>query len=171
LDPFQDCLKKGRLREIQPDPQLVDTELRAAQAELDRARTRYASGAWADVILQSYFGVYRAAQAALRARGYRDTNLFALTSALQRLYLDEKQLPDDTVRWLRDAKEIKDLVYEGGRGSQYEAQSMLAWALSFTRAVFGLLARPDFPPQAINPSLPTVRERRPRRGGPGSPRR
>lgn len=167
MDPFEDCLRKGRLKQIDADPAKVAEELTTALDELERARSRFAEANWSEAATQGYFATYRAARAAVCARGYRDTNLYGLCAALQRLYVDTDELPPTVIDHLREAKDVKDVVYEGRRGSRHDAQPVLERGIDFVRAVVRLLAIEGFDADAIDPTLPEVRERR---RGPDRPR-
>jgi uncharacterized protein (UPF0332 family) len=161
LDRFEDCLKKGRLKPAESTPELLGDAIRGALAELDRGRSRHASGAWDDALTQGFFAAYRAAQAALRARGYRDTNMYGLCAGLQHLFVEPGLLSAESVDQLREAKDQKDLVYEDGlRATPQEAHDMVLWAAIFIRRVLEILAIPEFDPGKVEVSLPPPRQRR-----------
>ncbi len=169
LDRFEDCLKKGRLKPTESTPELVRDEIRRSLAELERGRSRHASGAWDDALMQGFFAAYRSAQAALRSRGYRDTNMYGLCVGLQHLFVEPGLLASQSVDLLREAKDQKDLVYEGGnRATAQEAHDMVLWAAAFVRRILEILAIPEFDPGKVDVSLPPPRQRRsppPRPGG------
>jgi uncharacterized protein (UPF0332 family) len=170
VDPFEDCLAKGRLKKAEIQPEKVAEELRVAMDELARSRSRYAGGNWAEAATQGYFAIYRAARGAILARGYRDTNLYGLCAGLQRLFVDTEEMPRECVDVLRDAKEIKDVIYEGGRSSRREARQVLIAAQLFLKRVLAALALPGFPPETVDTTVPEVNEgqrgRPPFRGDP-----
>jgi len=169
LNRFEDCLKKGRLKRVEASAETVAGELRTALQELERSRVRYANGAWSESLMQGYFAAYRAARAALLASGYRDTNLFGLCAGLEHTLVEPGRLPGDEIRRLCDAKDRKDIVYEGdARASAAEADEILRWSSGFVRRMIEILALPGFDPQAVDrappprgparPSLPPHRE-------------
>ncbi len=161
MDPFEDCLAKGRLKKVEPDPAKVEEEIANALQELERSRQRYSSGNWGDAATQGYFAMYRSARAAVYSRGYRDTNLYGLCAALQRIFVDSEELPSGSVDMLRNAKDIKDIVYEGERGSRQEARDVLLSAQQFVKGILTALALPKFDPGTIETTLPEVSSRPP----------
>jgi uncharacterized protein (UPF0332 family) len=159
VDRFDDCLAKGRLKKIESEPEKAAQELRSSIEELERSRVRYGGGNWADASTQGYFAIYRAARAALYSRGYRDTNLYGLCAGLQRLFVDTEEMPAESIDMLKDAKEIKDVIYEGGRSSRHESRQVLLAAQLFVKRVLKALALPDFDPESVEITLPEVSER------------
>ncbi len=155
MDPFEDCLSKGRLKRIRPDAELIAAELAVARGEFERARASYVKGHWDESITQSYFAMYRCARAVIHSLGYRDTNVYGLCVALQSLLVDNDPTVDrDTVRQIRAAKDLKDGVYGGYRGAPREARNLLQWTLRLAKAVFGRLSLPGFDPSDINTTMP-----------------
>jgi uncharacterized protein (UPF0332 family) len=154
MKPFEDCVAKGRLKKIEPDIERVAHELETAKEELSRARTAFALRRWDETATQAYFAMSRCARAAINARGYRDTNLYGLCVGLQALFVDAGDLAEQTVKQLRDAKDLKDLVYAGGRASPDKAQNVLTWVQTMAKEVFGQLALPGFDANEIETDLP-----------------
>ena len=154
MDPFEDCIKKGRLKAMEPNAERVAKELDTAKDELERARACYIGGNWDETATQAYFAMFRCARAAINSRGYRDTNLYALCVALQKLYLDNDELDGGTVKHLREAKDIKDAVYGGHRAPEHSARNLLQWAQSLAKAMFERLSLPGFDASEIDLALP-----------------
>ncbi|MBD3237738.1 MAG: hypothetical protein GF330_13625, partial [Candidatus Eisenbacteria bacterium] len=172
MDPFEDCLVKGRLKKIDVDVERVASELQTAQEELTRARACYAGGNWGETATQAYFALFRTARAAINSQGYRDTNLYGLLAGVRKLYVETDKLPAKFIDAIRDSKDIKDVIYEGGRATRRDARQVLGWALGFVKTVFGLLALPGFDADAIDATLPEPQPRAERSGrnGDGPPR-
>ncbi len=165
MDPFEDCLAKGRLKEVETDPEKIAAELDTAREELARARSAYGDGNWGAAVTQGYFALYRAAKAALLAKGYRETNLYGLTVGLKRLFVEPGKIPEQVIHQIRDAKDAKDLIYDGGRSNRGEARQIVSWAQHLLKRVFELLMLPGFEPDSIDTTLPEPKER-PRMRGP-----
>lgn len=125
MDPFDDCLNKGRLRAVEPDPDTIMSEMLVAREELGRARSRSNERRYEDCLVQSYFAMFRAAKALLRKRGYKDTNLYSLLVGLRKLYVETGDLEAHHVSMLSSGKEQKDLVYEGARCSPRDTRALL----------------------------------------------
>lgn len=168
MDRFEDCLKKGRLKRVESTPDLVADAIRKALAELERGRSRHANAAWDDALMQGFFAAYRAAQAALRARGYRDTNMYGLCIGLEHLFVEPGLLDATSVERLREAKDQKDLVYEGGlRATPQEAHDVVLWAAALVRRILEILAIPEFDPAKVEVALPPPRPRKSPHSGSG----
>jgi hypothetical protein len=154
VDPFEQCLARGRLKASEPDAERVAAELNTALAELARARACFVSGNWDETATQAYFAMYRCARAAINARGYRDTNLFGLSVGLERLFLVPEGLPMAVTKQMREAKDVKDAVYAGHRATAQQARSVLLWSQGLAKMVFTRVRLPGFDPNTIDDSLP-----------------
>jgi uncharacterized protein (UPF0332 family) len=154
VDPFDQCVARGRLKPAEPDAERIAAELQTALAELERARACFVSGNWDETATQAYFAMYRSARAAIHARGYVDTNLFGLCVGLERLFIVPEGLSLAMVRQLREAKDVKDAVYAGHRATSHQARAMLLWSQSLAKMVISRVRLPGFDPDSIDDSLP-----------------
>ncbi len=154
MGPFEDCVRKGRLKQTEPDAERIASELGTAKEELDRARSCYLGGNWDEAVTQAYFCMYRCARAGINARGYRDTNLYGLCAAVQKLLVEPGEVDAETVKRIRDAKDIKDAVYDGHRASPHSARNLLQWAQVLAKVVFGKVALPGFDAAEIDVAIP-----------------
>jgi len=161
MDVFQDCLTKGRIKQIEPDVNLAAKELDTAREELQRARAGYAAGRWDEAVTQAYFALHRCARAAIASRGYKDTNLYGLLIAVEHLFIEPGLLPPATTKQIRQAKDIKDSVYDSRRATFYEARQVLQWSLEMAKAIFTRLALPGFEGTQIDTALPEPASSRP----------
>jgi uncharacterized protein (UPF0332 family) len=161
MDVFQDCLTKGRIKQIEPDVNLAAKELDTAREELQRARAGYVAGRWDEAVTQAYFALHRCARAAIASRGYKDTNLYGLLIALDHLFVETGLLPPTTSRQIRQAKDIKDSVYDSRRATFHEARQVLQWSQDLAKAVFARLALPGFDAAQIDTTLPEPTGSRP----------
>ncbi len=154
VDPFEDCLKKGRLKQIEPDAERVAGELAAAREEIERARSCYLGGNWDECATQAYFALYRCSRAAINSRGYRDTNLYGLCAAVEKLFVETEEMPREVIRQIKEGKDIKDAVYDGHRATQSQARAVLQSALNVGKYVFTKLSLPGFEGQEIETTIP-----------------
>ncbi|MBU1700496.1 MAG: HEPN domain-containing protein [Candidatus Eisenbacteria bacterium] len=146
MDPFEDCIKKGRLKPVEPDIDEIKKEILTAEEELTRARTCFAEKRFEDCLVQSYFAMFRSARTLIRKKGYRDTNMYSLLTGLKKLFVEPEELERHLVDVLSLAKEQKDLVYEGARCHFQDTQAILRNSEVFCNRVRELLAIPDLPP-------------------------
>jgi uncharacterized protein (UPF0332 family) len=154
VDAFQDCLNKGRLKEIEPNAEVVSSELETALDEIERARNGYENGNWNETASQSYFALFRCARAAIKSKGYKETNLYGLCAAVQKLFVDEDLLPAMIIKQIKRAKDIKDAVYNDHRVSHRDARELLKWTLIMASDVFSIVNLPGFSSDQIETTLP-----------------
>jgi uncharacterized protein (UPF0332 family) len=146
LDPFEDCLRKGRLKPIEPNLDEIRKELETAAEELLRARSCFRDRRYDECLVQSYFAMFRSAKALVRKKGYRDTNMYSLLAALRKLYVEPGELGAHFLDLLSLAKDQKDLVYEGARCSVRDTKAVWRNSEDFCARARELVAIPDLPP-------------------------
>ncbi len=113
-------------------------------SELVRARTCFTDGRLEECVVQGYFAMYRLLRALLLQAGYRDTNLFSLSTGIERLFAGTDGMAG-LVAVLREAKDRKDLVQQGGRTSRKDAKTILDGAEVTYRLTRGLIPLARFP--------------------------
>jgi uncharacterized protein (UPF0332 family) len=128
LDPFEDCLKKGRLRSIEPDLQGIRSEMSTARDELDRARRGFARNRHEESLVQSYFAMCRSVKSLLWSKGYKDTNVYSLIAGLRKLFVETGQLDESDLAMLAFGKDQKDHVYNGAQCHVRDSRRVLRHA-------------------------------------------
>lgn len=128
MDAFDSCLRNGRLKRVDPDPDKIDKEVQTAISELGRARDCFYDGDFEECIVQAYFAMNRTLRVMLLHKGYRDTNLYSLIAGLERLYVDPGEMDHHLLEILKLAKDQKDLVQEGARSGRKETRLILGGA-------------------------------------------
>jgi uncharacterized protein (UPF0332 family) len=90
---FEECLERGKIVAITPDPVLVEKELAEAAADLASAERSLAIGdeKWATV--QAYYALFHALRAPVLRLGYREKSHTCLRFAVEALLVDTGQLP------------------------------------------------------------------------------
>jgi uncharacterized protein (UPF0332 family) len=152
VDAFESCLRNGRLRRVESDPEKVDKEIRTAVSELGRARTSYADGNDEECVIQSYFAMNRVLRVLLQREGYRDTNLYSLVAGLDHLYVKTGRMENHLLEILKLAKDQKDLVQEGARCGRKETRLILSGADETMEVAREELALGDIPELDTQPS-------------------
>ena len=151
MDAFESCLRNGRLKRVESDPEKIDKEIRTAISELSRARSCYADGNDEECVIQSYFAMNRVLRALLQRMGYRDTNVYSLLAGLEHVYVQTGRMENHLLEILKLAKDQKDLVQEGARCGRKETRLILSGAeetMEVAREELGLGEIPelDSPP-------------------------
>jgi uncharacterized protein (UPF0332 family) len=128
VDAFESCLRNGRLKRIEPDPEKIGKEVQTAVSELSRARVCYADGNYEECVVQSYFSSNRVFRVLLNQAGFRDTNLYSLAAGVDRLLVQTGRVERPLLDILKLAKDQKDLVQEGARCGRKETRLILGGA-------------------------------------------
>lgn len=128
VDAFDSCLRNGRLKRAEPDPEKIQREVATAISELARARACYADGNYEECVVQSYFSSNRIFRVLLNQAGYRDTNLYSLAAGVDRLLVQTGRIDESLLQILKLAKDQKDLVQEGARCGRKETRLILSGA-------------------------------------------
>lgn len=125
---FETCLRNGRLKRVDPDPDKVDQEIRTAIAELRDARGCYAQGNHEECVLHSFFAMNRIFRVLLLKLGYRDTNVYSMLAGLDHLYVQTGRMENHLIEILKLARDQKDLVQNGARCGREETRLILSGA-------------------------------------------
>ncbi|MDM7914630.1 MAG: HEPN domain-containing protein [Candidatus Eisenbacteria bacterium] len=150
MNPFESCIRNGRLKPAEVDDATLAREIQTGIDELVKARNCFHNGRFEETVVQAYFAMYRAAKSLLLAGGYRDSNLYSLTAGVQRLYVEPGALDPKLVDLLRIAKDQKDLVHEGARCGKKDTRVILAAAERLVARAVELLALPNVSPPEPN---------------------
>jgi uncharacterized protein (UPF0332 family) len=157
VDAFDSCLRNGRLKRVEPDPEKIDKEIRTAISELSRARDCHADGNDEECVIQSYFAMNRVLRVLLQRAGYRDTNLYSLLAGLDKVYVQAGRMENHLLEILKLAKDQKDLVQEGARCGRKETRLILSGAeetMEVAREEFTLGEIPELDSQPVDPEEP-----------------
>lgn len=145
MDAFESCLKNGRLKKVESDPEKIGKEVETAVSELVRARGCFVDGNYEECIIQAYFSMNRTLRILLVNAGYRDTNLYSLVAGLDRLFVQTGRMESSLLEILKLAKDQKDLVQEGARCSRKETRLILNGAEEAMDHVRDVLQLDDIP--------------------------
>ena len=105
---FEECLERGRIVAIAPDPALVEKELREAAADLVSAERSLDNGddKWATV--QAYYAIFHALRAPVLQRGYREKSHTCLRFAVEALLVDSGELPPSVLTDLQQVMRARE---------------------------------------------------------------
>jgi len=82
---IKECLDKGFLKKIKPDPKLVEKEFKEANYDLEKAEHALKEDDFKWCIVKSYYSMFHAARAVLFSLGYRERRHFAVQIVLEDL--------------------------------------------------------------------------------------
>ena len=129
--PYQNCLKKGKIKPFSRGKALVAKELETAAADLERAKKTYAEGDYKWATIQVYYAMFHSARALLYAKNLREHSHFCLIVAIKELYVTNKQLPVDLLETLQEAKDLREEADYYHRWSKQGCEKLLKSAREF----------------------------------------
>lgn len=105
---FEECLERGRIVAIAPDPALVEKELREAAADLVSAERSLENGddKWATV--QAYYAIFHALRAPVLRLGYREKSHTCLRFAVEALPVDTGRMPSSVLTDLQQVMRARE---------------------------------------------------------------
>jgi len=125
---FEDCLERGKIVRIAPDPALVGKELREAEADLLASEKSLAdqNAKWA--IIQGYYSIFHSLRSLVFARGYREKSHRCLKYAVEALLVDSGQLEPEVLDQFSFAMHVREGADYGNAYDPTTAQMIVASA-------------------------------------------
>lgn len=82
---IQECIERGFLRKIEPDPKIIEKELKEAEYDIERAKHALGEKDFKWCIIKSYYAMFHAARAVLFSLGLKERRHFAVQVVLEDL--------------------------------------------------------------------------------------
>ena len=117
---FEECIERGKIVRITPDPDLVRKELREASADLRAAERSLAEHLEKWAIIQGYYSMFHALRPRVFALGYREKSHRCLKYAIEALLVDTGTLDRDVLDQFSFAIRIRE---GADYGNVYDAQA------------------------------------------------
>lgn len=105
---FEDCLKKGKIREFSRGKILVKKELESATLDLQAAEDSFKDKNYKWTTVQTYYSMFHSARALLYNKNYREKSHYCLIEALRTLYADEGFIGYWLIEALQKAKTLRE---------------------------------------------------------------
>jgi len=105
---FEECLKRGKIKEFSQGKALVQKELDTATRDLADGKEGSGRGKYKWSTVQSYYSMFHSARALLYAKNYREKSHFCLIIALNHLYVNPGILPAHFVEALQKGKALRE---------------------------------------------------------------
>jgi uncharacterized protein (UPF0332 family) len=105
---FEDCLKRGKIKEFSQGKELVQKELATAEKDFLDGQEGFRREKYKWTTIQSYYAMFHTARALLYAKNYREKSHFCLIIALRHLYVDTGELPVYFVEALQKGKALRE---------------------------------------------------------------
>ncbi|MEW6102181.1 MAG: HEPN domain-containing protein [Candidatus Omnitrophota bacterium] len=129
--PYQDCLKKGKIKQFSRGKALISKELETATSDLERAKKTYADEDYKWATIQIYYAMFHSARALLYAKNLREHSHYCLIVAIKELYVVNKQLSVDLLEALQEAKDLREEADYYHRWSKQGCEKLLKSAQDF----------------------------------------
>ena len=125
---FEECLERGKIVAIAPDPALVEKELAEAASDLASAERSLENGddKWATV--QAYYAIFHALRAPVLRLGYREKSHTCLRFAVEALLVDSGELPPSVLTDLQQVMRAREGADYGAVYSSSSATMAIAAA-------------------------------------------
>ena len=105
---FQDCLKRGKIKEFSRGKSLVSKELIAAKSDLNIAKSTLKVKGYKWATIQSYYSMFHSARALLYSKDFREKSHYCLIRALKALFASTGQVPLKLVEKMQKAKMLRE---------------------------------------------------------------
>ena len=128
---FDECLRKGRIRDFSRGKSLTAKELKTAEKDIEEAKDTFARGKYKWSTIQSYYSMFHSGRALLYVKNYREKSHYCLIVALRALYVDKKLLPSSLIESLQRSKRLREEADYYDEWSKEGAESLLQSAEKF----------------------------------------
>ena len=105
---FEQCLKRGKIKEFSQGKALVQKELQTAEKDLVDGKEGFERKKYKWTTIQCYYVMFHAARALLYAKNYREKSHYCLIVALKHLYADPGKLPVYFIEALQKGKALRE---------------------------------------------------------------
>ena len=85
MTDIHECIEKGYLKKIEPDPKIIEKEITEADYDLERAKHALEEKDFKWCIIKSYYSMFHAARAVLFSLGLKEKRHFAVQVVLEDL--------------------------------------------------------------------------------------
>ena len=138
---FEECVRKGYLRRIEPQPELGRLSLAKAKSFLESARKNLNMGIYDGALVMAYLAFFHAARALLFKDGWREKSHICISAYLREFYVKPGILE---VRWARYLDYVRNLRHQtqydvGFSPEPEEVEAIIPKAEAFIEVVENIL--------------------------------
>ncbi len=128
---FEECVKKGKIKEFSQGEFLASKEIRLAEEDLKSAQGSFKEENYRWCVIQTYYSMFHSARALLYHKNYRERSHFCLGEAIRTLYVEKGQLDIFLVEALAEAKNLREAADYYGDYSDINSEKLLKRAEQF----------------------------------------
>ena len=138
---FEECVRKGYLRRIEPQPELGRLSLAKAKSFLESARKNLNMGIYDGALVMAYLAFFHAARALLFKDGWREKSHICISAYLREFYVKPGILE---VKWVRYLDYVRNLRHQtqydvGFSPEPEEVEAIIPKAEAFIEVVENIL--------------------------------
>lgn len=130
---FDECLKKGKIKEFSQGKSLAPKEIRLAQEDLQSAQKSFEEKNYRWCVIQTYYSMFHSARALLYNKNYRERSHYCLGEAIRALYVDDSKLDVILIEALKEAKNLREAADYYGDFSEINSEKLLEKAEQFAK--------------------------------------
>lgn len=130
---FDECLKKGKIKEFSQGKSLAPKEIRLAQEDLQSAQKSFEEKNYRWCVIQTYYSMFHSARALLYNKNYREHSHYCLGEAIRALYVDDSKLDVILIEALKEAKNLREAADYYGDFSEINSEKLLEKAEQFAK--------------------------------------
>jgi len=131
IKSFQDCLRKGKIKNFSRGKSLAGKELRLAKEDLNSARKSFTDKNYRWCVIQVYYSMFHSARSLLYFKNYREHSHYCLNLAVRELYVKQDKIDVFLVEALSEAKNLREAADYYGDYSGINAKRLLGRAEKF----------------------------------------
>lgn len=138
---FDECLRKGKIREFSRGRVLVGKELESAAFDLRAAKESLEDENYKWATIQTYYSMFHSARALLYNKNYREKSHSCLIEAIRVLYVEKSLVDFRLLEALQRAKSLREGADYYSEFSQEAAEDLLIKAEQFLNTAEAMLRR------------------------------
>lgn len=105
---FENCLRRGKIREFSRGKALVKKEIEVAFLDLKSARESFKNKNYKWATIQTYYSMFHSARVLLYSKNYKEKSHYCLVEAIRVLYVEKGLLSHQFVEALQKAKNLRE---------------------------------------------------------------
>ena len=138
---YENCLKRGKIREFSRGKALVSKELNLALSDYKTAQESFKKENYKWSTIQTYYSMFHSARALLYSNNLREKSHFCLIEAIRTLYVNKRLLGYWLIEALQKAKRLREEADYYGEFSKENARDLLDKAKEFLEKTQDILKK------------------------------
>lgn len=128
---FVRCVREGKIVKENPQLDIVEKELDAAESDLESAGRSVSEENFKWATVQAYYSMFHTTKALVLSKGYREKSHQCLSIALKARFIDANILEKKHFDRFRDCMNLRQDADYGLIYSENSAKAALEWAKEF----------------------------------------